>query len=332
VGNATVAALAGILRVPTQEQADTLKRWTQTYVAFALMGLDPALNSFQASRFNKKIFILDTDILLDAVVTDRSRSAAIRTLLAQLQKLGCRLVVPDSVIDECVRHAERSIKTYNYFGSTLLQLTPALIDERVWNAFVAGYYYGKKSGRLPPTVTYERYLSNYFEPKNPRKFFISVVKEVLPDNIEVQALAAIRSEQLEESEISQFAERFRAELTASKKAKYRSEEEEEALARNDAELFLTALHLNPPSEMSKGEVLGGSCYLVTEAVRYTRVARSQGVQAVITIRPGALAGVQELIGTFDLTPSDFLQLFENPFLDAAVGAVWPDVESWSALA
>src|SRR6185437_11923885 len=62
VGNALVGALADVLRSPTEVQAKTLARWTHAYVAFAIMGLDPTLNSFQASRFNKKIFILDTDI------------------------------------------------------------------------------------------------------------------------------------------------------------------------------------------------------------------------------------------------------------------------------
>ncbi len=326
VGDATVAALAQMLRMPTEEQANTLKRWTQAYVAFALMGLDPTLNSFQASRFGKKIFILDTDIVLGAVVAEGPRGPGIRTLIEQLHKLGCRLIIPDSVIDECVRHAERSTKTYNYFGSALLQLTPALVDDRVWNAFVAGYYYGYTSGRLPKGVTYEKYLSNYFEPRNPRPFFISVIKDVLSDCVEIVPLAQIRNGDLDQKEVGQFAERFKADLAASKKAKYRSQAEQDTLAQTDAELFLTALHLNPGGETFIGDVLGGACYLVTEAARYSRVARDIGVTTTITVRPGALAGVQELVGTFDLTPTDFLQLFENPFLDAAVGAIWPDVE------
>lgn len=74
VGEALIAALADALRSPSEKQADTLARWTQAYVAFVVMGLDSTLNAFQASRFGKKTFILDTDIVLEALVADGPRS------------------------------------------------------------------------------------------------------------------------------------------------------------------------------------------------------------------------------------------------------------------
>lgn len=58
------------------------------------MGPDPTLNAFQASRFAKKIFILDTDIVLEAVVTDGLRSSGIRALLTSLEETRMQIGYP----------------------------------------------------------------------------------------------------------------------------------------------------------------------------------------------------------------------------------------------
>jgi hypothetical protein len=84
--------------------------------------------------------------------------------------------------------------------------------------------------------------------------------------------------------------------------------------------------MNPADESTSTDVLGGACYLVTETLRYTRVARSFGVHTTVTVRPSALASLQELIGTFEVPPSEFVQLFDNPLLETVVGSVWPDLE------
>ena len=96
MGDLLVAALADALRAPTDSQAETIAHWTQAYLGLALMGLDPVLNDFQASRFSAKTFLLDTDIVLEAIVTDDPRSAGILDLLSSLAQRQCHLVVPES--------------------------------------------------------------------------------------------------------------------------------------------------------------------------------------------------------------------------------------------
>jgi hypothetical protein len=326
VGDALIAAIADTLRSPTNEQATTMARWSHTYLAFAIMGLDPALNSFQASRFNKKTFILDTDVVLDAIVVDGTRSQGLRGLIASLLRMGARAIIPETVLDECAAHAEWSHKTYKYFGQALLQLTPAVVEDRVWNVFVKGYYYARSSNRVPQSASYSDYISNFYEPRNARQFMRDVVVGALPDGVEIAPIASLRPDRLTDNEISDFAERLKTDLTGSKKSYYRRDEDEEKLARTDAELFLTALRMNPADESASSDVLGGTCYLVTETRRYTRVARSFGVHSTVTIRPAALAGLQDLIGTFDVPPSEFVQLFDNPLLETVVDSVWPDLE------
>ena len=326
MGDLLVAALADALRAPTDSQAETIAHWTQAYLGLALMGLDPVLNDFQASRFPAKTFLLDTDIVLEAIVTDGTRSAGILDVLSSLAQRQCRLVVPDSVVDECVKHAARSETTYRYFGNGLIQLTPAAVEERVWNAFVKGYYYAVVRGRIAKSVTYREYLANFYEEKTPSQFFCAVITDVLPDEVEILPIDFGRHRPLNDAEVDRLADALQQDLAErSKKARYRTVEEEKVLARTDATLYLSALSMNPPDKTAHQHVLGGTCYLLTETARYERVAQLVGIPTKVTVRPSTVAGILSFVGAA-ISSTEFVQLFDNPLLDRAVSAVWPDME------
>ena len=326
MGDLLVAALADALRAPTDSQAETIAHWTQAYLGLALMGLDPVLNDFQASRFPAKTFLLDTDIVLEAIVTDGTRSAGILDVLSSLAQRQCRLVVPDSVVDECVNHAARSEATYRYFGNGLIQLTPAAVEERVWNAFVKGYYYAVVYGRIAKSVTYREYLANFYEEKTLSQFFSAVITDVLPDEVEILPVDFGRHRHLADAEVDRLTDALQQDLAKrSKKAQYRTAEEERVLARTDATLYLSALSMNPPDKTAHQHVLGGTCYLLTETARYERVAQLVGIPTKVTVRPSTVAGILSFVGAA-ISATEFVQLFDNPLLDRAVSAVWPDME------
>ena len=326
VGDLLDAALADGLRAPTDSQAETIAQWTQAYLGLALMGLDPVLNDFQASRLAAKTFLLDTDVVLEAIVTDGRRSTGILDVLSSLAQRQCRLVVPESVVDECVEHASRSETTYRFFGSGLGQLTPAAVEERVWNAFVKGYYYAVAHGRIAKSVTYRDYLANFYEESAPRKFFSAVITDVLPNEVEILPIGFGRSRPLDDAEVDRLADTLQQDLAErSKKARYRTAEQEKALARTDATLYLSALSRNPTDMTAHQHVLGGTCYLLTETARYERVAQAVGIRTKVTVRPSTVAGILSFVGT-PISSTEFVQLFDNPLLDRAVGAVWPDME------
>ena len=326
MGDLLVAALADALRAPTDSQAETIAHWTHAYLGLALMGLDPVLNDFQAARFSAKTFLLDTDIVLEAIVTDATRSTGMLDVLSSLAQRRCRLVVPESVVGECVKHAARSEATYRFFGSGLIQLTPAAVEERVWNAFVKGYYYAVVRGRIDKSVTYREYLANFYEEKVPSQFFRAVITEVLPDEVEVLPVDFGRPRPLDDAEVDRLAGALQQDLSErSKKAQYRTAEEEKALARTDATLYLSALYMNPTDKTAHQHILGGTCYLLTETARYERVAQSVGIPTKVTVRPGTVAGILSFVGAA-ISSTEFVQLFDNPLLDRAVSAVWPDME------
>ena len=326
MGDLLVAALADALRAPTDSQAETIAHWTQAYLGLSLMGLDPVLNDFHALRFSAKTFLLDTDIVLEAIVIDGKRSLGILDVLSSLAQRGCRLVLPESVVDECLMHATLSEATYRFFGSGLIQLTPAAVEHRVWNAFVKGYYYAVVSGRIPKSVTYREYLANFYEEKTPSQFFAAVITEVLPDEVEFLPIDLVCPHPLDDTEVDRLADALQQDLAErSKKSRYRTGEEEKALARTDAKLYLSALSMNPPDKTGHRYALGGKCYLLTETARYERVARSVGIPTKVTLRPSTVAGILNFVGG-EISSTEFVQLFDNPLLDRAVSAVWPDME------
>ena len=131
---------------------------------------------------------------------------------------------------------------------------------------------------------------------------------------------------LNDAEVDRFADALQQDLSKrSKKARYRTEEEERALARTDATLYLSVQSMNPTDETIQKRVLGGTCYLLTETVRYERVAQSLGIATKVTVRPSTVAGLLNFVGA-GISSTEFVQLFDNPLLDRAVSAVWPDME------
>ena len=109
-----------------------------------------------------------------------------------------------------------------------------------------------------------------------------------------------------------------------------------AVRKRDTELRTRRKHWHEPTphytclrsagdETTHQYVLGGTCYLLTETSRYERVARSVGIPTKITVRPSTVAGILTFVGT-EISSTEFVQLFDNPLLDRAVSAAWPDME------
>jgi hypothetical protein len=106
IGELLVAALAEAIQHPNVEQARVLAGWARTYLGAAVMNLDPTLREFQTTRLKNKIFILDTDFVLSCIVSENPICQVSRTIVQELHNLGCRLIIPEAVIEECAVHAE----------------------------------------------------------------------------------------------------------------------------------------------------------------------------------------------------------------------------------
>lgn len=327
MGELLISVISDVLKNPTEEQAKTLANWSLAYLGVEIMSLDPTLRELQSIRIANRIFMLDTDFILDCIVKECPWSSVNMNLVRALRSVGCRVIIPQSCIAECVTHAKISSRTYNYFGPRLLALSNSFVDVQVGNVFVQGYYYGRLKGSILPSVTFEEYLKNYSEPTDAVPFLAEVVKSTFPTGVEFTDPSKLLEAGIPEQLISTLAIELAQIISTSRKAEYRSPENVDQLARTDSELFLTAHQLSEQADKSNGRFLGSCCYLITASGRYRRGARKIGLRDTVTTRPQTLMALLELVGHIELSPAQYVSLFENPLLIYAVTQSWPDVET-----
>jgi hypothetical protein len=327
LGELLISVIAQTFKSPTEEQAQTFANWALAYLGAEIMNLDPYLKEFQATRCSNKIYILDTDFILDSLVRECPRSKIYASVIASLRALGCKVIIPEACIQECANHAKYSPRTYYYFGPKLLTLNKMFVDERIGNVFVKGYYHGYMDGSISPRITFQEYLQNYYEPSAPAKFITDVIATTFPAGIEIMNPTTLLTENIPKDQLSALGDVLLDLILKSPKSAYRSKKECEELAETDARLFLTALYLSGKSEETSGHILGGQCYLITESARYLRSAPKIGLRDVVTTRPQSLIALMDLIGGIKITPTEFVSLFENPLLIYAVSKAWDDVQA-----
>lgn len=326
LGEVLISVISQTLKRPTDEQAQTLANWALAYIGVETMNLDPYLKEFQATRFADKMFILDTDVILDCVVQECPRSTVYLNLINALSNLGCKVIIPECCVDECIDHARRSPRTYKYFGEKLLSLGDSYVEAYVGNVFVKGYYHGRLKGSVSARMSFQQYLQNYHEASTPIRFFHEVLQTVFPSEVEVLNPTELLTVTIPEHQMSAIYAQLLELLLKSPKSEYRSSDQNKELAKTDARLFLTALYLNGEAERSSRDILGGRCYLITESGRYLRSAKAAGLQDRVTARPQSLIALLDLIGGVEITPTEFVSLFENPLLIYAVSQSWDDVQ------
>ncbi|MCJ7670249.1 MAG: hypothetical protein MUO61_07035 [Dehalococcoidia bacterium] len=327
VGELLIHVISEILRSPTKDQAETLANWSLAYLGVQIMNLDPTLRELQSTRFAKKIFVLDTDFILDCIVQECPSSSTYLNLVQTLRKLGCRVIIPESCVQECIKHAKISPRTYHHFGDKLLALGDVFVDEVVWNVFVKGYYYARINRYISPGAKFRDYLRNYYEPSAGKAFLIEVIKNRFPKGVEILDISSLLTRSIPEETMASMSEALCGVISSHIKSQYRSNDEIEELARTDAQLFLTTVYLNEESERVPHQLLGGCCYLITSSGKYLRSAKKVGLRDVVTTRPQSLIALLEIIGGIEIAPTEFVRLFENPMLIYAVSQVWSDVQA-----
>ncbi len=326
LGELLVAAIADTIQSPSSDQAKVLANWARAYVGAAVMNLNPVLQEFQAVKLKNKIFILDTDFVLRLIIQEHPKSEAYLAIIKGLDELGCKLVIPEAVVEECVNHISLAPKTYRFFGHGLLSMTPEFVERKVYNALVSGYYYGKKEGLLSDKISFKDYRHNYYEHTNPSDFVQEIINARFPSKLKIINLSNLIQGELPEDVVNKLSKELCNLLRQSPKSEYRTPEEEEKLANTDARLFLTALELNEEKKNQKNRnIVGGTCYIITNQSRYLRSAKKLNIRDVISTRPQQLLTLVELVKGPKVDDIAFVRLFENPLLKYAVDQSWDDV-------
>ncbi len=329
LGGLLIAALADAFSDPSEEQAQILAQWARVYLGVAAMNLDPVLREFQVSRIREKVFILDTDVVLSAVVAELPEQPLYASLIAHLISTGARVIVPEAVIQECARHAARSPRTFQYHGFQLLAMTPQVVTVEVRNLFVRAYYHGIKSGRIDKSWGFDRYLDNYIEPQEQIDFFRQVVRAAMPDEVEIIDVHKVSPEPLDKEKLTEVTEKL-LEVMERRATAFdtRTTEQKRSLANTDAQLLLTTLQVNSASAVDPASrLLWAKCYIVTNSTRYSQTASELKLNNVVSSTPLQLLGVFERVDRPVVPDEAIVRLFENPLVVGAVTEIWPDCEA-----
>lgn len=325
LGSLLATAVARALCTPSAEQAQYFAACSRAYLALAAMNLDPSLGEFQSSRFSTKLFVLDTDIVLGAIIEDLPTSGAYRSLVGRLTALGAKVVVPDEVIAEVATHLRIAPATYDYFGGGLGGLSDELAVARIWNALVLGYWYRSRRQGWVAKADFIRYRDNYFDAADPRGFVADVIGERLP-GVRPGRIDTVLEVKVSEQEIDVAESVLMGIVTSTPKGMDRTDEQNRELANQDARLMIAVSKYNEAAGRATKTILGNRAYIITSSGRYFRAAEKLRLEPRVSARPHIVIGLLEMVEPSALDDRQFVTLFENSLLQQAVEAAWRDVK------
>lgn len=326
LGDSIIYSLGEIIKKPTEEQAKVLVEWSKAFIGAQIMSLDPSLKEFQITNFSKKTFLLDTDFLLYCIVKETKSNRIYKTLISELIKAGCKIIITEDVIYEAIKHAEFAERNYNYFRNTFDVVDEIIIEEKLANVFVKGYYNAINEKLINSATTFKKYLSNYYEPSNAYDFICEVIKLNLNKSVIFRKIEEIDTTKIPAGLTEILSDAIFEATVKTAKAQYRTKDENKSISDTDSKQYLSAYYLNKINKDEINSILPGDFYLVTSSVRTSRCAYKIGLKENITVNPTTLLNILEQIGLFTVDAKEILNLLDNPFLFEVVNSNWDDVK------
>lgn len=323
IGELLVYSIGELIKNPTVEQADILANWSKAFIGVQIMGLDPILKDFQIKELSEKTFLLDTDFVLYCIVDNCIISPTYQKILNELVKIGCNIVIPEAVVYEVTKHAEYSVRSYNYFRNTFDVVDELVIEDKIPNVFVKDYYQAVHKNSL--NMSFNKYLSNYLNKEASYDYMVDLIKDRLPKKVQIKEVSSLLNEEIPADILENLTKEIYNETVKTFKSLSRSIDENEEIARNDAKFYLTSYYLTKGMKKNEKEILSGDYYLITTSNRAVRCARKLNIYGDVIVKPQTILGLLESVGFFTPTSRDVVSLFDNPFLINAVN------ENWSSL-
>lgn len=327
-GECLVYSLGDILSHPNKEQLEIISLWARAFIGTQLMKLDPMLGAFQGNVFKEKVFILDTDFVLNCMVKYGKQSSVYSSLLKELLKIGCKVYITDDVVQEVVTHAEFAKRNFNYFKNTFEATDESVIYEQLKNVFVIDYYISilKKDNEFS-NKSFSSYMSNIYDSDDSYNFMLEVMENRLPKGVVIGDDELKKQVGIDVVERDTLAKSIYEETIKTYKAAYRSDEENWQIAKTDAELYLIARGLNKNLPVNKNKILmDGKAYLITNSTRSIRCAKSNGIFSTVVSKPSVLVALLSEIGWFDASDKSIIDLLGNPFLAEITNQSWNDLK------
>lgn len=306
----------------------------RNYMAAQIIGVDPSLKEFKTTVFASKVFVLDTDVVLNFLAKNSKLGQVYREMLLNLKKCGCTIYLPDEVVTEVFHHAEAAVARYS-FVSELMNSDDEMVASLLNNVFVEDYYYlHRAKGTHCPA--WGNYIGNFYNKKAGVQFTTDVLSDEfkglvvfgLPDNVAI-----------EEDEMTQLSDAVFEELTQTEKALRRGDELNRFMADTDARLFLTVGKLNILSKQRKSKVsnlsvlLKDDFYLLSASSRTFHISSEKGIGdgTNYICNPKALILILSEIGVAKDGGLNVMEVLDNPFITKVAATIEEDINNLNKL-
>ena len=301
-------SIGRIIEMPSEKQLHTLSLLSNSFICAQIMQVDPLLTDCQTEVLKEKLFILDTDIVLHSIVPESKNCASYQKMISTLVKRGCIVCVPESVIEEVIVHAESAWGNYKRFKASYSTNDKSTLSEDYRNVFVDGFF---TKNAQDPLVSFENYISNYYDRNEPRALIMSVLEDMLPSGVIIGKDEVWKGDiNIPEEEIESLSRKLYVKTLDTPKAEYRTDEGNELIARNDALIYLTAYYLSGSNE--QGGMLAQQSYVITTSTRTIKCAKDINLFKSVVTKPLIIISILSKLGLFE-SGYDVVDLLGNPF-------------------
>ncbi len=313
-GESLVREIAYTLKSPSEREARILEQWARAFITMQILGLDPTLQNFQATRLREKEFILDTDFVLRCLTTESEHCELYHLILEKLKEIKCKLYIPEEVRKEVIEHIKSARSTYARYGDRVTTYFEEVFRSGIPNVFIEDYV--KLKTRKKPDFSFEAYIHNY-----EFAFLPSIYSRVFGEDVISRQL---QTNSISENDIKNLAEKILPHTESTFLGEKSTDERNREISRVDALLYLVAKSKN--QGISYDSLLARKTYLVTRTTRSIRAAKECGLFIKgIVCNPDALMAILKETGIANMNDVKIINLFENPFLTYVARDMWDKI-------
>lgn len=320
--DALILALSETIQSREEQKREVLTIWAKAYLAAEVTQKDPLLNNIRSSKMVGKEFVLDTDIVLHCLTDNTRLSSLYQSMVSKLLKMKCRVIIPAEVLLEVRNHADAAKNRFKMSCSSILSYSDDMLDAEVNNVFIEDFvHFVQKTPQQDRSFSaFCGRLDNVFDSRYPG---------LLQDELDSRFNGLIFSDEtdIDSADLPLFealSEKVLNSTILSDKAKYRTFDENERIARTDARLYFYVYRQN--KEVDSSRFLSSKVYLLTNTTKSLKAAREIHLDKEnIICNPSVLIGVLMQIGNFS-EKEEVLDLFENPFLAYTGARIWERIK------
>ena len=158
---------------------DFFNALSRSYILMQLLRLDPEGINTLYDRLADSVVVLDTDVVLSALVDGSDRHMTSNAILDKCVQLGLQFFVCGHAVDEIVKRIERSIAFYEDLGRP--SMIPPDKSDLFSDLFLDVYFDDLAAGKV---TSFDQFIQKYYNSASPQEHIRHLITDVLGIPIE----------------------------------------------------------------------------------------------------------------------------------------------------